>query len=228
MLSELDFQLLVGIIIANLIFMNGQPMIIDFQKLKRKVVRMLSMHSSPKLGYHNVKHTLDVLEHCERIALAEGIDNKEQLLQLRIAALYHDSGFLYVYQNHEEKSCEIAQEDLRLTGVDKKTLKGIFSLIMATKVPQTPKTHLEKILCDADLDYLGRDDFDSISNALKKELFDFGFVKSEGEWNELQIKFLESHQYFTKTANATRTFKKTKNLERLKLNGAAIISSKTL
>ena len=44
-------------------------------------------------------------------------------------------------------------------------------LILATKVPQKPKNKLEKIICDADLDYLGREDFDNISD--KKSTIEF-------------------------------------------------------
>ena len=35
----------------------------------------------------------------------------------------------------------------------------------ATKIPQTPLTKLEEIICDADLDYLGREDFFEISRS---------------------------------------------------------------
>ena len=49
---------------------------------------------------------------------------------------------------------------------------------MATEIPQNPKTHLEMIMCDADLDYLGRYDFETISNNLYTEFLDFGFVRA--------------------------------------------------
>ena len=209
-------------------FMSGQPMSIDFQKLQTKVIRMLSRQIPPMFSYHNVKHTLDVLEQCQRIAWGEGVTNEDELMQLRIAALYHDTGFLSVYQNHEEKSCQLLKQEFNGNGYDSNFVETICSLIMATKIPQTPRNRLEQIICDADLDYLGRDDFESISNCLKKELFDFGFVKTEEEWATLQIKFIEGHNYFTRTAQETRTPKKKKNLEKLKLQAAAIISTKPL
>lgn len=203
---------------------GNPPKLIDFDKWRLKVLNMLSLYIDPRLTYHNMDHTKDVVSECERIALAEGICDEERLLSLKIAALYHDTGFIYVYHNHEEKSCEIVREHFRCEDLNVKTIDLICSLIMATKIPQTPKTHLEEIICDADLDYLGRDDFECISNSLKKEFLAYGFVKNEEEWNEVQIRFIESHQYFTKTAQHTRTNKKVQHLQKLKLQAASIIN----
>ena len=91
------------------------------------------------------------------------------------------------------------------------------SLIMATKIPQSPKTHLEQVICDADLDYLGRNDFEFISNNLRKEFFDVGVVKTEEQWMQLQISFIGAHQYFTKTSQKSRNKKKLKHLRQLKI-----------
>ena len=81
---------------------------------------------------------------------------------------------------------------------------------------QQPKNHLEEIVCDADLDYLGRDDFFSIGNNLLKEMNTNGSIKTEADWNELQEKFLDSHHYFTKTANRLRGKKKQEHLEKIR------------
>ncbi len=202
--------------------LDGPPRLIDFEKWKQKVLGMLSSQLSPMLTYHTMEHTMDVIEQCERLALAEGIKDDEELLPLRLASLYHDTGFLYVYHDHEEKSCAIVREHLQDESMSNDTISLICSLIMVTKIPQTPKTHLEEIICDADLDYLGRDDFESISDKLKKEFFAFGFVKTEEEWNEVQIRFIESHCYFTKTAQHTRTEKKEQHLQQLKLQAASL------
>lgn len=89
-------------------------------------------------------------------------------------------------------------------------------MIMATKVPQQPQNHLEEILCDADLDYLGREDFFTIGNKLFAELSVYGILSTEDEWNELQARFLEAHHYFTKTAIKLRKKKKDKHLKLVK------------
>src|SRR5688572_15712835 len=101
---------------------TGPPRLIDFEKWKLKVLSMLSSHIEPMLTYHGSEHTMDVIEQCERIALAEGITDEEQLLPLKIASLYHDTGFIYVYQDHEERSCDIVREHLKDEGLSDDTM----------------------------------------------------------------------------------------------------------
>ena len=201
---------------------------IDFQILKERIVTKLSLHSDPALTYHTANHTSDVLYTAEKIALEEGITHPKELLLLKVAALYHDTGFLYVYKGHEEKSCEIVRKDLAHSDFTDADINAICSLIMATKIPQSPKNHLEEILCDADLDYLGRDDFAPISNHLRKEFFKLGIVNTEEEWMQVQIRFFESHQYFTKTTGEKRNCKKMQHLEQLKLQVSLNTTNKYL
>ena len=87
---------------------------------------------------------------------------------------------------------------------------------MATKLPPNPQTLLEKIMCDADLDYLGRSDFIPVSNSLYDELRAQGKEIDINTWNKQQVKFLTGHQYFTNTAIRLREVGKEKQIERLK------------
>jgi hypothetical protein len=75
---------------------------------------------------------------------------------------------------------------------------------------------LEEIICDADLDYLGRDDFHEIADKLRKELREHGKIDSDRKWDEIQVVFLTNHQYFTETAKRSRNTKKAQNLEEIK------------
>ena len=128
-----------------------------------------------------------------RIAETEKI-NKEETNLLRIAALYHDAGFINTYKGHEAEGCLLAKATLPDFGFTAAQLEMICSMIMATKIPQTPKSKLDKILCDADLDYLGRDDFYEIGNRLYNEMKEQGFIETEREWNLTQKVFLENHR----------------------------------
>jgi hypothetical protein len=95
-------------------------------------------------------------------------------------------------------------------------------MIMATKIPQSPTNPLEEIICDADVDYLGRDDFERISNSLKDEFLVYGVIKSEADWNPLQIRFFEMHAYFTETCKTNRAANKKLHLDQLKANQSQI------
>jgi len=89
----------------------------------------------------------------------------------------------------------------------------IKDLIFVTQIPHKPKNHLEEIICDADLDYLGRDDFHEIADRLRRELREHGKISSDRKWDEIQVQFLNLHRYFTETSIKTRSEKKAKNLE---------------
>jgi HD superfamily phosphodiesterase len=167
------------------------------------------------LRYHSVDHVMDVYTASKRIALAEGITEPDLTLLLT-AALFHDSGFTIDAKNHEENSCVIAKEILPQYGYNNEQLEIICAMIMATRIPQQPKTILEKIICDADLDYLGRDDFYSIGAKLFEELKTFGVVQTHEQWNNLQVKFLEQHHFFTPTSIETRKSRKDQYLSILK------------
>ncbi|RYY07444.1 MAG: phosphohydrolase [Sphingobacteriaceae bacterium] len=152
-----------------------------------------------QLSYHSVEHIHDVYHAAEKLGRQENISDYEMKLLLT-AAWYHDSGFLKGAKDHEEESCRIVRQTLPTYNYTDAEVERICGMIMATKIPQSPKNHLEEILADADLDYLGRDDFFTIGDKLFAELSIFGFLKTADEWNRLQVRFLESHHYFTSTA----------------------------
>jgi len=186
-----------------------------FASIKQPILSRLEKELDPRLGYHNIDHTLDVLEQSVRIAKEEGVKNDHELLLLKTAAVYHDSGFLFIYKGHEEKSCEIAKEALKNV-FSEDDLSKIYGMIMATKIPQSPKNLLEQIICDADLDYLGRNDFEPISKHLYKEFITFKIIPEDTVWDHLQIKFFEMHHYFTASSLHKREKIKFKHLNTIK------------
>ncbi|HLL42238.1 MAG TPA: HD domain-containing protein, partial [Segetibacter sp.] len=131
---------------------------LSFTDIKLHVIDKLEQGLSPALTYHNVAHTLDVLNQAVDIAKREGIEDENDLLLLKISALYHDVGFLQIYTGHEEISCEVAGKELFEFGFSTEQIEKICGMIRATKVPQQPVNVLEEVICDADLDYLGRND----------------------------------------------------------------------
>jgi hypothetical protein len=95
-------------------------------------------------------------------------------------------------------------------------VQQVKELIYATIIPHNPKNKLEEIICDADLDYLGRDDFHDIADSLRRELRESGKINSDRLWDEIQVKFLTAHKYFTESAKRLREAKKQKHLEEIK------------
>ncbi len=189
---------------------------LSFTAIKSHIIDKLEKGLSPALTYHNVAHTLDVLKQAVDIAKKEGIEDENDLLLLKISALYHDLGFLKIYTGHEEISCEVASGELGDFGFSKDQVEKICGMIRATKVPQQPQNFLEEIICDADLDYLGRNDFFQIGQGLFNEFLDQKIVTDEKSWNSLQVRFLESHHYFTNTSKHRRQKQKQIHLDAIK------------
>ncbi len=174
-----------------------------------------------RLTYHTVLHTLDVAEQAARIARAEGITDQELLDVLQTAAYYHDAGFLRTYQEHEEESCRIALEVLPDYDYRPDQITQVCQLIRATRMPQSPTTLLQAVLCDADLDYLGRDDYPRISELLRLEWISYGLLDDPSQWSNIQRSFLSSHQYFTLTNQQDREPHKLQALALLQIQGAS-------
>ena len=173
---------------------------------------------SPDLTYHCLDHTLDVLEQCIRISDAEGVENQHDLFLLKVAALYHDTGFIETYRNHESASCMIFLSEAKKFGFTAEEKEAILKLIMVTQIPQQPKDLLEKIICDADLDYLGRDDFFKIGDTLRVEFLQYQVVPDNDAWENLQLKFLKNHAYHTESSRLLREPSKQLNISKLLLD----------
>jgi HD superfamily phosphodiesterase len=154
--------------------------------------------------YHCLEHTLDVYASAIDIAEKEGVVDEEDLTLLKTAALYHDCGFIAHDMDHEQQGCVLVREHLPRFGYSSAQVQRVCDMIMATRIPQSPRNKLSRILCDADLDYLGREDFKRIGDSLFSEMRTFGVLSTELEWNQLQLRFLERHSYFTVTNKKLR------------------------
>ena len=104
-------------------------------------MKMLRDQLPPHLYDHNPEHTIDVIESAERIAVSEEC-SRDEILLLKIAALFHDTGYVKDMRAHERHGCEIANEMLSVHLVQPAKINVICSLIMATKVPQSPQTKI--------------------------------------------------------------------------------------
>ncbi|MFN5324807.1 MAG: phosphohydrolase [Bacteroidota bacterium] len=187
-----------------------------FQKAHDYMMARLQRELSPRLYYHNADHVRDVIDSALRIGRAEGVDDSGLEL-IGVAAVFHDSGFILDSKDHEATGCLFAQDFLPSVGFSENEIELVCGMIMATHVPQLPRNDWEMIICDADLDYLGRDDFFETGNKVYRELVEFGHLTNEREWNEMQVRFLLEHHYFTQTSILQRKPVKDANLEKVRL-----------
>jgi uncharacterized protein YozE (UPF0346 family) len=167
------------------------------------------------LRYHSISHTLEVISSVKFLMQKQEVSEKEKKLLLTAAA-YHDSGFTQTYKNHESIGCEIAQEALPQFDFNEEDIEKIQAMILATKIPQSPKNELEKIICDADLDYFGGENYYPIAQTLFDELKLNGNNLSGEDWLKMQIGFLEMHHYWTDYGQKVLAPKKAEILKELK------------
>lgn len=185
---------------------------IKYYKTEHYVLNILKKKLSKDLIYHSLEHTKDVVKAVERIALLEGVTD-EGLFLLKTAAILHDAGFIEQYEHNEPIGARMAKEILPKYGYTEQHINTVVDLIHVTAIPHKPINKLQEIICDADLDYLGRDDFETIADRLRRELRAMGKIDSDRKWDEIQVHFLRQHQYFTKTAIESRQAKKDENIQ---------------
>lgn len=188
---------------------------VNIRLLDIQVAQMLQTRLLPDLFYHSPAHTRDVLRAALRIGREEGV-SPDDLALLGAAALLHDTGFTIAYADHEWHSCAIAHVLLPSLGADTRFIERVCNLIQATRIPQQPFDLLSEILCDADLDYLGRNDFEDISTHLFRELRAYSIVHDATEWDHIQVHFLKNHRYHRPLMRELREWKKREHLDNIR------------
>jgi predicted metal-dependent HD superfamily phosphohydrolase len=176
------------------------------------VLELLTNKLPSTLTFHNVAHTLDVVEGVHEICLQTGVPC-ELAESVEIAAWFHDTGYLNEYIGHEEVSVQIAKQFLTERGVPEAKIKEIAGCIYATKYPQKPRNFLEKIICDADFYHFTFPDYLIKSNLLRAE-WEFYLDKSftDANWNKENCSMLNSHKYFTEYGRNTFQVLKESNM----------------
>ncbi|MEM9919953.1 MAG: Pycsar system effector family protein [Bacteroidota bacterium] len=166
--------------------------------------------------YHNLQHTLDVKSYCERFGQTLSVSEADMFL-LQIAALFHDTGYLRTYDQHEAASQDIAREHLQEINLPTEQIDQVCSLIEATIVQRQPENLLQQIIKDADLNNIGKEDFQVNSENLRHEWK--VFLKEEykeREWLRSTLNFLKEHQFYTSAAQELLGEQKKANMKSLK------------
>jgi putative nucleotidyltransferase with HDIG domain len=191
----------------------------NYTELSKKVeahqLNYFRLHQDHQLVYHNLDHTLEVVKAAIQIANHYQLDERDFFIVIA-AAWFHDIGYFQGAHNHEAKGAEMARAFLYESGVDKETIQMISNCIIATTLPQNPKTRLEEIVCDADLFHFGKDDFWERNKLFRKEMENRkGQPISKNDWRKSTAKLLSNHHYFTDYCQLLLNDKKKEHLEKL-------------
>ncbi len=183
------------------------------------------------LAYHGPHHTLDdVLPAVDRICKGEKVPPSDRDLVVA-AALFHDIGFIESYNSNESIGARIAAQTLPQHGFSPAEIARIVDIILSTEMRevdgiwcQVPGDDLlKKIMCDADLDNLGREDFFKVSETLRLELEHQGKTFTDLGWYTRQIMFVSQQNWFTSTQRTDREATKRQNISRLRQELAKLL-----
>ncbi len=190
----------------------------NFAKAKEYITNRLVKELPKDYFYHGAHHTFAVVKAASILAAKEKVTKQEYNLILT-AAYYHDSGFLFQYKNNELFAANLVSEVLPSFDYSPEETEIVRNMILATQSKVEPNTHLEQIMCDADHDYLGTDNYHEIANTLRKELIKQGTIYEDLEWLKIQHNYLKNkHLYYTKSAILDRKPTKVKMIKELKEN----------
>jgi len=161
------------------------------------VKNLLDEKLANEFYYHDFRHAMAVKGYAEIIAKECDL-NETNVNLLRIAALFHDTGFIDSIENHVEHSIEIVTDFLNNHLIDEESINSITKIIQATKMPQNPTNKLSEILCDADLMYIAEDKCYEHMEAMYEEAITTHEEYSNRNLFDLEtIRFFSNHTYFT-------------------------------
>jgi predicted metal-dependent HD superfamily phosphohydrolase len=162
------------------------------------VTDLLSNKLSKSIKFHTLQHTQEVVNACQILADYHQLPENDRV-PLLLAAWFHDTGYTSgEARNHEMVSVQLVTDFLTTHSASEEFKNKVIGCINATRIPQSPATTIERIICDADLFHLGTDDFDEKNRLLRQELEEFGGKEvPKKEWRKINIRFLEAHNYFT-------------------------------
>lgn len=197
----------------------------NFEGFKEYTFGRLGRELSRNLYFHGVHHTRDdVLPASEKLATMDGIYG-EDLVLLKTAAVGHDAGFLWRYFKNEPLGVKYVEDETPRFGYSGGQIERIGQIIMPTqlqcidgKLVQLPDPNdlLQLLICDSDMDHLGREDFFVKGENLRREWREYGMPKTLKEWLQIQLDFQQGHIYFTNAAKSLRNEGKEKNIRELR------------
>lgn len=201
-------------------------------KVEKFVTQKLGKQIDQKYLYHNLRHTQRVVKSAQELIEGEDVEEQDHE-KLMVAAWFHDIGYLDSHDNHEEHSCKTAKEFLKSENCDDDFIEEVCHLILATKMNYEPKTHLEKIMRDADSSHFAKKSFIQTSELLREELKHLGLKDATvDDWREENIHLLRvKHRFYTDYARENWQKEKDKNIRRLvkaKKKNKKLIKKETL
>lgn len=151
------------------------------------------------LVFHNIKYSIDLLTRCELLLSSEKISHEDRLL-VRTSAVFMCMSYSKGYIERKNYTFQLCRELLPKYHYSESQAKKINHLISMPLFSKQAGTIPEKLLCDARLAFLGKNNFPESVNNLYQELSNYGQLASKDEFLSFLKTFLTSFRYYTLTA----------------------------
>lgn len=186
-----------------------------YKKTEAYIRDLFQKMSSADLAFHNLQHTVNVVQHAKEIAAHHELSERDMQV-LYIAAWFHDIGYLFTNaEGHEEKSRELARNFMTIHMNDPEMITEVEGCIMSTKYPRQPQNLLQEIICDADTYHFGTKEFKETNKQVWKELVARESEIDKNAWKQQALEFLKDHTYYTTYCRNLLDARKQKNIEQL-------------
>ncbi len=185
-------------------------------KAEHFVITLLRDNLGEDHVFHSLAHTLSVRDAALVIGKKEGL-NETEMEVLELAALFHDTGFVEKYLDHESASQRIAREFLNSLQYPADRLEMVVQAIASTNLGQSPSNLLEQTLRDADMSHLGSPHYAEYLKALRREWAVFLQQQyADPEWLRLNLEFLKGQVFYTPGAWSLFGAQRDENLKEIK------------
>jgi uncharacterized protein len=192
------------------------PAISIVKRAAAYVTSLMEENLPATMYFHNLGHTQRVVSAVAEIAEHSKL-KKHDFNIVTVAAWFHDTGYLYHYEGHEDTSMIIAGTFLMQHHYNNDFIQEVWDCIEATKIPQSPKNLVQQIICDADMRHFASPDYRDHAHDLKME-WEVHLDKkyTDEEWCKTNLHLLQKHCYFTHYGKTVLQDLKAKNIELLK------------
>jgi len=181
-------------------------------KAEKHVTYLLNTKLNENYLFHTLQHTKETVKAVQLIGKNSGLLEKE-LEFVTLAALFHDTGHIYTYDGHEEKSVQIACQFLNEHSYPLKDIDKITACILSTKMYQEPKNILEEIMKDSDIIHIGKRGSLKKGYLLRQELANIlNKTYSNLQWLEIDKNFYSSTKFYTNYVRSHYNKGRIKNL----------------
>jgi len=186
------------------------------REAEKFVTGLLKNETPETYAYHTLDHTLEVVKNAVFIGTKEKLPEEEMYI-LRLAAWFHDVGYIKTYKGHEKESAAMAVKFLEDQGVDENIHASVAESILATAFPQNPEIQVARVLCDADFMHLGQENYFEQAEKLRQEQKNAGIRKvKKAEFDQESVRLFEEHHWHTVFCQNNLEETKQKNLGLLK------------